>query len=583
MDLSFFTAQTLQSGDKAGKNALFGNQIVGANNNANLTNKIDFLNAILTTINEGTEDVKTDSQEAGSETTPEQLKSEKVDLALLQLALLGQDPDQTLEQKIAELKIENLQNTKENRVDQLTKLIGHLTSGLPEQGAEGGNLEDLVNRLEQRLEKLEASLESFRSGDFGTEGAPFQILIATGFNPAQLTNVTNKIEELENKLGRKLTVEDLIAGVGNIIPLPGSDDAEDFSTTDYLGLILENSQEGKNSLNDSLKELAQSSHNSLNTNNTTARNQSANATQNLDNNTTNKSIINNDSASTNNTLDPLLALTAAGINASLAQTTPQTTNSGDGSAPAKTYTPISNIAQQLTNSEFNALHGNSAKVAAKANSSIANIAERLSIPSLPALSDINLPANFSEVLSSQSTISDALGFDINTGTPFSPTVQAAHASTSIPQAGQSHPATQTVSAQLSKSAQAGDTRQITLQLDPAELGRVEVRLEFGQEKSVKAHLIVERPETLQLLQRDALALERALQNAGLETDSGALNYEMASDDYAFGAGQDNNNNNGTSNKSGTEIADGEEEILIETTMTWDVDPETGHVHYNLLA
>lgn len=40
---------------------------------------------------------------------------------------------------------------------------------------------------------------------------------------------------------------------------------------------------------------------------------------------------------------------------------------------------------------------------------------------------------------------------------------------------------------------------------------------------------VERPETLELLQRDARGLERALQDAGLRTDSGSLNFNLRGD------------------------------------------------------
>ena len=136
--------------------------------------------------------------------------------------------------KLAELRIERITADQGNRVEQLTKLIAHLTSGLPEVAAsEGASVEDLVSRLTKRLEKLESRLEAFRSGDFGDEGAPFKLLIATGLNPAQLTNITNRIEEVETKLGRELTVEDLIAGVGNIIPAPGDDDHDFQQQTHY--------------------------------------------------------------------------------------------------------------------------------------------------------------------------------------------------------------------------------------------------------------------------------------------------------------------------------------------------------------
>ncbi|MCX7325608.1 MAG: flagellar hook-length control protein FliK [Hyphomicrobiales bacterium] len=64
-------------------------------------------------------------------------------------------------------------------------------------------------------------------------------------------------------------------------------------------------------------------------------------------------------------------------------------------------------------------------------------------------------------------------------------------------------------------------REFQIRLDPAELGRVDVRLEIGDDKSVSAKVVVDRVETLHLLQREARTLERAFEQAGLKSsDSG---------------------------------------------------------------
>jgi len=47
-----------------------------------------------------------------------------------------------------------------------------------------------------------------------------------------------------------------------------------------------------------------------------------------------------------------------------------------------------------------------------------------------------------------------------------------------------------------------------------------VRLDVDRDGHVSSRLIVERSETLDLLRRDAPALERALQSAGLKTEGG---------------------------------------------------------------
>ena len=64
----------------------------------------------------------------------------------------------------------------------------------------------------------------------------------------------------------------------------------------------------------------------------------------------------------------------------------------------------------------------------------------------------------------------------------------------------------------------GDSR-FTIRLDPPELGRIEVNLSMNSHGHAQAVLAVEKPQTLDLLLRDAHGLERALKDAGLELGS----------------------------------------------------------------
>ena len=145
-------------------------------------------------------------------------------------------------------------------------------------------------------------------------------------------------------------------------------------------------------------------------------------------------------------------------------------------------------------------------------------------------------------------------------------------------ASQPHPAVQMVAATISKAAANGETKAITLQLDPPELGRVEVRMSFGKDKTVKAVLLAEKPETLAMLQRDVHSLERALVSSGLEVGGDGIDFSLAQEGYDFN-GQ--NGGNDGSNRYGSK-GSGPEEI-IESTMTWRVDPETGHTRYSIFA
>ncbi len=87
------------------------------------------------------------------------------------------------------------------------------------------------------------------------------------------------------------------------------------------------------------------------------------------------------------------------------------------------------------------------------------------------------------------------------------------------------PATEQVKVKLIKAAQGGLDK-IKIQLNPSELGKVEVRLEIGSDGAIRGTVIADKPETMELLQRDAKQLERALQDAGLKTGGDSLDFQM---------------------------------------------------------
>jgi flagellar hook-length control protein FliK len=88
-----------------------------------------------------------------------------------------------------------------------------------------------------------------------------------------------------------------------------------------------------------------------------------------------------------------------------------------------------------------------------------------------------------------------------------------------------HSAADQVSVQLGKAVP-GKNDQMVINLKPIELGSVEVKLDFGADGRVQASIMAERPETLEMLQKDFRALERALNDAGLQTDPGSLSFNL---------------------------------------------------------
>lgn len=67
---------------------------------------------------------------------------------------------------------------------------------------------------------------------------------------------------------------------------------------------------------------------------------------------------------------------------------------------------------------------------------------------------------------------------------------------------------------------------ITLQLEPADLGRVEVRMEMGLDGRTQLHFTVDKAETMDALARDARSLERSLQEAGIKADAGSMQFNL---------------------------------------------------------
>lgn len=65
-----------------------------------------------------------------------------------------------------------------------------------------------------------------------------------------------------------------------------------------------------------------------------------------------------------------------------------------------------------------------------------------------------------------------------------------------------------------------------IRLDPAELGRVDVKLQIRENGEVNASLVVDRVETLQMLRRDASTLQNAFEQAGLKQSPDGLSFSL---------------------------------------------------------
>ena len=82
-----------------------------------------------------------------------------------------------------------------------------------------------------------------------------------------------------------------------------------------------------------------------------------------------------------------------------------------------------------------------------------------------------------------------------------------------------------VAIDIAGKALAGKNR-FEIELDPPELGRIEVRLDVDKDGHVTSHVIADNKDTLSLLQRDASGLQRAFQDAGLKTSDNGLQFSL---------------------------------------------------------
>jgi len=85
--------------------------------------------------------------------------------------------------------------------------------------------------------------------------------------------------------------------------------------------------------------------------------------------------------------------------------------------------------------------------------------------------------------------------------------------------------TQMVALQIQRNA-AAKVDTFTMQLNPMNLGRLEIKMKFTRDGAVKAQLIAEKPETLSMLQKDQPQIQRLLQQAGLDVDENALSFDL---------------------------------------------------------
>lgn len=106
---------------------------------------------------------------------------------------------------------------------------------------------------------------------------------------------------------------------------------------------------------------------------------------------------------------------------------------------------------------------------------------------------------------------------------------------------------------INRNAKEGQS-QMSLQLQPSDLGKISVTLDIGKDGRVQGSVVADNPQTLEMLQKDSRSLERALQDAGLRADPGSLQFSLGEQKNQNAAGQTagDGSRNGTLRASNSE-------------------------------
>lgn len=207
--------------------------------------------------------------------------------------------------------------------------------------------------------------------------------------------------------------------------------------------------------------------------------------------------------------------------------------------------------------------GNSGGSAANSGGGSGAMANSMTPSSLPSVTPTSLPGVLP--LSSDASFASQLPQDAANGGPngsgaVNNTHSAANAANAARAAAPQTSAGIQVAIHLARAVQEGLDR-INIRLNPAELGRVDVKLEVRLDGTTMAIVAADRQETLDLLQRDARGLERALQEAGMKTDSGSMSFNLRQNGQNgaehTGNGSSGGRGSDEADASGTEIAEHE--------------------------
>jgi len=94
------------------------------------------------------------------------------------------------------------------------------------------------------------------------------------------------------------------------------------------------------------------------------------------------------------------------------------------------------------------------------------------------------------------------------------------------------PASEQVAINLKQALKTGSD-EIQIQLKPASLGTIDVKLNVNHDGRLSAVISADRSDTLNLLKQDSSNLQQSLRDAGFNADSGSLSFNLRGDSQSF--------------------------------------------------
>ena len=90
-----------------------------------------------------------------------------------------------------------------------------------------------------------------------------------------------------------------------------------------------------------------------------------------------------------------------------------------------------------------------------------------------------------------------------------------------------------VKVNITKSAVKGVDK-IDISLKPEELGHIEIKMHLAKNGKLQAEIIASRPETMEMLQKEAQNLQKSFEDAGFQTDENSLSFSCREDNAQTG-------------------------------------------------